>query len=733
MTLSVWRYAHLALAIFSFLFLASASITGAILGISAAYEKTPPYRIQDFNEILLTDIITVLRKEYPEITELTVDNNQFVTLQGTDNDGNTINAYINARTGKILGTPQKKSEFIQWITSLHRSLFLHDAGRLFVGITAFLLLLIALTGSILIIQRQRGLRRFFAKIIKDYFAQYYHVVLGRLMLIPILIIAISGTYLSMERFHLFPEQKIIHKIDEEIFEELPQKINIADFPAFRGVKLADVQKIEFPFIDDDPEEHYTLKLNDREIVADQFTGKVLSEIPYSSTSLLAALSLDLHTGQASAVWAIILTIASLNILFFIYSGFTMTLKRRATRIKNKLKPSESRYILLVGSENGSTLRFANTVHKQLLAHKKKSYIAELNNYAVFPEAEHIIIFTSTYGLGNAPSNAGKVAALIEKYPQNKSVNISVVGFGSKSYPDFCGYAIDIDAQLSAQNWAVPFLNLHTVDDKSPEQFTEWVKAWSQKSGLPLSTTPALYSQKPAGLQKMMVVDKIAIPDTDETFILTLRPGMRAKFTSGDLLAVYPDNDGRERLYSIGRSNGNIQLVVKHYPSGFGSGYLYNLKPGDVIKAGIFSNKSFHFPKKVPLIVMIANGTGIAPFLGMIEQNNKAEIHLYTGFRKETTITKHYQKFALEKIKKQQLTKFHIAFSREDNPLYVMDLIIRDSLFFANLLANGGCVMLCGSLAMQRDVEATLTTICLEKNGNDIMYYKNKNQILSDCY
>jgi len=733
MTLSVWRLAHLALAICSFLFLASASITGAILGISTAYEKVPSYRTDDFNAIRLSETLPALRKVFPEITELTVDNNEFVILQGTDRDGNDVHAYIDARTGKILGTPQKKSQFIQWVTSFHRSLFMHEAGRLIVGINAFLLLLIAITGSILIVQRQRGLRRFFSKIIKDNFVQYYHVILGRLLLIPILVIAVSGTYLSMDRFHLFPEQKIVHKFSNAIVEN-PVKKSSADFPAFKNILLSDVQKIEFPFIDDDPEEHYTLKLDNREVIVDQFSGEILSEVPYSATAVFANLSLDLHTGQASAVWAIILAIASLNILFFIYSGFAMTLKRREIRIKNKFRVSESDYILLAGSENGSTLLFANAIHKQLIAHKKKSHLTELNNYSVFPDAQHIIIFTSTHGLGDAPSNANKAISLIEKYPQTHPITISVVGFGSHSYPDFCGFARKLDEKLVGQPWAERNLEFHTVNDKSPQQFTDWVNAWNAKTGLPLSTTPAVYSHKPGNLQKMKVVNKIAVSDSDETFILTLTAGMQTKFASGDLLAVYPDNDSRERLYSIGKYKGNIQLAIKLHPSGFGSGYLNKLEPGDVIKAGIIRNASFHFPKKAPVIALIANGTGIAPFLGMLQENNrKTETHLYCGFRKETKIIRHYKTLTAEMVKAKRLTKFHMAFSREDNRSYVMDLIARDAHFFANLLSSGGTIMICGSVAMQRDVEAILTTICLEFSNNDFAGYKNNGQILTDCY
>ena len=219
---------------------------------------------------------------------------------------------------------------------------------------------------------------------------------------------------------------------------------------FKSILLADVQKIEFPF-SDDPEEYYIIELKDREIEVNQISGAVVSEKRFPMTTLLSDLSLDLHTGRASILWAIILGIASLNILFFIYSGFAMTLKRRSSRIKNKYKPEESKFILLVGSENGSTLRFANAIQKQLLAYGEKAFIAELNNYKTYPKAEHLLLFTSTHGSGDAPSNASKFTALLNKTEQKQKINVSVIGFGSKAYPDFCGYAREIDGLLAKQD------------------------------------------------------------------------------------------------------------------------------------------------------------------------------------------------------------------------------------------------------------------------------------------
>ena len=729
MTLSFWRYAHLALALFSSLFLILASTTGIILAVDAMQEKTLPYKIENFDTLTLGETLPILKKQYAEITELSVDHNQFVTLQAIDDDGNDINAYINPKTGKQLGTPIKKSEFIQWVTGLHRSLFLHETGRFFVGVISFLLLLIAISGFALVLNRQRGIRNFFSKVVKEYFAQYYHVVLGRIALIPILIIALTGTYLSLERFNFFMGKENKQKEKTEIVK--PSKEN--NNSVFATTHLSDVKKIEFPFTDD-PEEYYIIQLNDCEIEVNQVTGAVVTEKRSLMTVQLSDLSLNLHTGKTNGIWAFILALASINILFFIYSGFAITLKRRSSRIKNKFKANESKFILLVGSENGSSLRFANAILKQLIGHGEKAFIAELNSYTVFPKAEHIILFSSTHGLGDAPSNGGEFISLLKKYPQQQKINYSVVGFGSKAYPDFCEFAFEIDRQLATQTWAERLLDVQTVNDKSATEFVEWIKLWSAKTGIPLSTTPSLYNHVPKGLQKLMVLDKTLISEHEQTFILTLRANVRAKFSSGDLLAIYPANDTRERLYSIGNHSGNVQLVVKLHPHGLGSEFLNNLVPGNTIKARIINNKAFHFPKKVSKVAFISNGTGIAPFLGMIEQNKtKTETHLYAGFRMETETVSGYKKFTAEMIQKQKLQSFHLALSREAEHFYVMDLIKRDTDFFIDLLQQGGVIMICGSLAMQKDVEAILDKLCIERRIKSIADYKENGQLLTDCY
>jgi sulfite reductase (NADPH) flavoprotein alpha-component len=731
MTISIWRYSHFALAVSSFLFITLAAVTGIVLSFEPITGKVPSYKSDDFNKLSLAETIPVLNKSFSSITTVTVDANDFVVVKGKDSSKQLVEVYVDPGTGKVLGKPHPQSEFYQWVTSLHRSLFLHEVGRVFVGVTAFLLLLIALSGAILVIQRQRGWKRFFTRIVKDNFAQYWHVVLGRLSLIPIILIALTGTWLSLVRFDLIKEKKITHQVDIDHMKEEPA-LKPGDFPVFKQVQLADMKSIEYPF-SEFPEDYFTLKLKDREIVVNQFTGEKLSEIPYSTTTFLSHLSLDWHTGRVSVLWAIVLMIASLNILFFIYSGFAISLKRLKARTSNRSKADDCRFIILAGSENGSTMAFAKALHGQLIANGETSYFTELNNYRVFPKAEQLIILTSTYGVGDAPSNADRFMSLVKKYPQQHKVHFSVVGFGSHSYPDFCQFAFEVNNLLSVQDWAVPLLEIHTIEDKSPDQFNQWLVTWSQTVGLTGIALPETLKQKPSGLETLTVVSKTAVTNADEPFILRLKPSWRSKSVSGDLLAVYPADDYRERLYSIGKTGTHIQLCVKIHPQGLGSNYLYGLEPGDTIEARVVPNPHFQFPADTPAVIMISNGTGIAPFLGMIEQDNpQTECYLYCGFRYYLS----FEPFAAtmtEHIKANRLDGLHVAYSREGEKQYVKDLLVKDADFVAQTLSRGGVLMLCGSLSMQHDVIEWLETVCQEKNGQSISHYQSHGQVLMDCY
>lgn len=729
MIISIWRYSHLGLAVSSFLLLIIASVTGIILAFEPVMEQSKGYKADGFEQVTLSSVIPLLKEKYPNIQELAVDENDHVIIKYANNQGNDQRSYIDPVTGKISGTPQKKKAIFEWATDLHRSLFLHEAGRAIVGIASFLLILIAFSGAILIIQRQRSIRRFFSPIEKTGFAQYYHALFGRLSLPFILAIALTGTYLSVSRFIIKPQNAHAIVNTDNIKDE-PQ-IKLADFNFFKQTKLSSVQTVQFPF-SDFPEDYFTVKLHDRETAVNQFTGDLLAEQQYSKAYQFNNWNLKWHTGRSKPVWAIIMAISAAYILFFIYSGFVVMCNRKANTVKNKYKADECSIIILTGSENGTTYRFASSVYRQLLKQGKKVFLTDMDRYSVFPKATHLVIMTSTYGLGDPPSNAHHFIAKLEKVTQTQQIRFSVLGFGSRNYSRFCRYAYEADALLREQQWALPQMKVLTVDDHSPQDFSDWLTAWSQLNGFPLMMSRDLLKADQHKLKKLQVTNRSGT-GTDGAFLMSLKVTGGSKFVSGDLLAVYPKNDHRERLYSIGKVNKQIQLSIKLHPDGLGSSFLNTLNAGDILQARIIKNQHFHFPEKASSVVMIANGTGIAPFVGMINENNKAvPCYLYCGFRDQPAFSL-YEALLAENISTGQLQAFHLALSREGEKQYVTDLLKRDADLIWKTLSGGGVLMICGSLSMQKDVMELLDTICHTNSNNGVAFYKENGQVLTDCY
>lgn len=729
MIISIWRYSHLALAISSFLFLSLASVTGIFLAFEPVLQKSNDYKANRFDTITLAHAVPVLKEKFEDIHEIEVDDNGYVIIKYSDEKAGDIRVYVCPVTGEVLGTPKPQSPFFQWMTAFHRSLFLHETGRIIMGVTAFFLTLIAVSGIFLVVQRQNGWKHFFSTVEKTGFFQYYHVVFGRLSLFFILVIALTGTYLAIYRF-VPPPISIGTKIDEEAIREEPRRA-LSAFTAFRQTPLSRLQKLQYPF-SDFPEDYYYVQLKDKEFCLNQFTGDVLAEQTYTQDYQLANFSLRWHTGRSGILWALILAVTSGYILFFIYSGFAITLKRKRIRSKNKFNIAEAEIVVLVGSENGNTFRFADAVYTRLIEHGKKVYITDLDNYAIFPVARQLILMTSTYGQGEPPSNAKKFTEKLKLHPQWQDIQYTVVGFGSRSYPHFCKFAYDIDHLLEEQSWTKKMLPVHTINDLSPQDFSEWITAWTNLTGYQMLLPRELLTPSIRNLKKLRVVGKTPVNE-ENAFTIRLKAQQLKQTYSGDLLAVYPKNDHRERLYSIGKIDGEILLCLKLHEHGLGSGFIHGLQQGDTIKARLVKNSHFRFPKEARQLIMISNGTGIAPFLGMISENRKKiPIQLYCGFRTQPSFDL-YRSFLNEQIDKGTISHYHLALSRETELKYVSHHISKNRAEVWQVLKNGGSIMICGSLSMQHDVMRVLEEICDEHDSDAMTSFLDKGKILIDCY
>ena len=81
-----------------------------------------------------------------------------------------------------------------------------------------------------------------------------------------------------------------------------------------------------------------------------------------------------------------------------------------------------------------------------------------------------------------------------------------------------------------------------------------------------------------------------------------------------------------------------------------------------------------------------------------------------------------------------LTSFYTAFSQENKEtIYVQNIISMHAEFFANTLKKGNCIMICGSINMQKGVDRALEKITENNLNIPLEVFKENNQIQTDCY
>ncbi len=728
---SFWRYSHFLLAIVSALFLVIAAISGAILAVEPITEQAQPYAVTDLSKVKLSETIKVLQSTYNEVLDIEITAEHFVKASIVSINGDSKSIYINPIDGENLGDVVPQSPFFSFITNLHRSLFLKSIGRGFVGVVSFLLCFIAITGIFLLAQRQGGLKKWFTKVKETDTAQRYHVILGRWFLLPIVILATTGVYLSLEKFSLLPKDTTTHDWSS-ISNEASEKTEASEFSLFKKLSLNNIRKVTFPF-SDAAEDYFEIDLNDKALLIHQYNGTVVSELQYPFVTLASRLSLQLHTGRGSMLWSLVLLLSCLSLLFFIYSGISIRLKRskNTKSTVSKWTKGDAEYILLVGSETGTTYSFAKAFYKALENEGKTIHLATLNDYTTYEKATHLIIFTATYGDGDSPSNARKFESLLNTIQPIKHLQFSVLGFGSLLYPNYCSFAIKTNNLLNAHPNFKSITSLVKINDQSEIAFKSWVNQWNKNTGMNAKVLLPNTKHKTKKQQLFTVIEKTPL-NVDNTVLIRLRCNKKRRFQSGDLLNVIPPEATIVRQYSIAEIDGDILLSIKWHPNGVCSTYLCALNIGDTLSASIEKNETFHFPKQAPSVWLIANGTGIAPYLGMLNKQRKTPIRLLWGGRTEASFDC-YKDILKDSLLQDNIKDCLLAFSQVAHKTYVQDMLLKQQAEIAKAIKAGGVFMLCGSIAMQNSVLEVLEDITINQLQQPLSDFENNGQLLMDCY
>lgn len=182
----------------------------------------------------------------------------------------------------------------------------------------------------------------------------------------------------------------------------------------------------------------------------------------------------------------------------------------------------------------------------------------------------------------------------------------------------------------------------------------------------------------------------------------------------------------------GTTSATINAMMEASPEkfrGVSSGYLADLRPGQLAEVSIVRNESFRLPKNPSTpVIMIGPGTGLAPFRGFLqelrseaaEQQEHRQAMLFFGCRNEND---YLYRSELESSESSSAIELHVAFSRPNSnaskkpPQYVQDLLWENRYRVWQLLKVGAHIYVCGDgRYMAKDVDTTLCRIIVAESG-----------------
>ncbi|GAB2176347.1 PepSY domain-containing protein [Dongia sp. agr-C8] len=707
------------------------ALTGAILSINPALERASA-SVPATGEISVAALAGRVAAHYPEAERIVrkASGQVIVYYSGA---GAPKADVVDPWSGTALG-PYAPSKFTRWVTDLHRSLLLGDNGRLVAGLGAMAMLVLGVSGGIMLAQRLGGWRRVVGRI-RGSGTQRFHAEAGRFAVLALLLTALTGSYMSLVTLGIVPDGMS----DEAAF---PSAVNggkpspVADLAALKTIDLTDLRELTFPD-PTDPTDAYALTTAEGAGYVDAATGEMLSYLPHNLARRVYEAVYRLHTGEGMWWLGLVLGAAALTVPAMTGTGILVWLRRRQAtpRIRGNAQPAVADTIILVGSEGNSTWGFAATLHAALTAAGHRVHTAPMNRLqAGYRSARRMLILTATYGDGAAPASARQFLARLKSLDAPQNLPVAVLGFGDRQFPQFCQFAMDVEAALAAQGW--PRLHaLQTIDRQCVQSFARWGAEIGRCIGTPLKLAHTVSRPRTLSLELIERNDYGAEVQAP-TAVLRLKAagGRLPRFEAGDLLGVVPPGSTLPRFYSIASSSrdGILEICVRKHPGGLCSGLLHDLVPGDTVDGFIRVNPAFRPAAGKAPVILIGAGTGIGPLAGLIRANHRRRpMHLYFGARDPGSDYLYQSDLNIWR-EDRRLTRLTTAFSRAMDRAYVQDRVAADAEEIRALVARGAQIIVCGGRQMAQGLGLVLEEV-LAPLGLDTRALKAQGRYAEDVY
>ena len=707
--------------------------SGAVLSVAPVLDRAAAPVVAGMS---VADVAAKAADANPGITKLHRSPNGTISAS-VKGAGGFQTLRIDPATGKALGNAGPGG-LLDWVKELHRSFFLATAGHAVAGISAGVMVLMAVSGLFLLVLALGGWRRI-TKAPRSTGPRSWHTRIARSAAAGLLVSALTGAYMTLATFGMINDGQSL-QADFPATVAVGSALPVNRLTALQSVPLQDLRDLTFPAAGD-PTDAFLISTARGEGYVDQVSGRMLNWIPYGFARQAWEFIYKLHTGQGLWLVGLVLGLSALAVPVLAATGTTIWLGRRRAmpRLRHNARAAVADLVILVGSEGGTTWGFAAALLDALHKHGLKVHVAAMNDLPDCPAAGGMILMTATYGDGAAPASASRfldrLALAGQKLP------VAVLAFGDRMFPAYCGFGEALAQALEDAGWQ-SFLPFARVDRQSSADFNAWVQDLGGLLGLKLvpehhATLPPvteleLVSRQDYGAQ-------VQAPTAVLRFRVVRHAGWRGllsrapRFAAGDLLGVMAPGSDLPRLYSLAssRAEGYVEIAVRKMPGGLCSTWLNEADPGARIRAFVRPNPAFR-PQPNGPVILIAAGTGVGPMVGFLRGLRPGrEAALYFGAR-DPQSDYLYERDLTEGLSQGRLLRLVTAFSRAQDHAYVQDRLRQDAAHLRDQILRGGQVLVCGSIAMARAVAAEIEA-ALVPTGLTLVHLRASGRYLEDVY
>ena len=728
----MWRRFHSLIGLVLGILVTLVALSGAVLATKPVYEVVVSGASAD--DLSVADVLRNIAQSNPDA----VGERLVLTPSG---DWKFVYSERNRRQERIVdpqtgifAEERKEPALYVFMRTLHRSFFLGDNGRMITALAGAAMAVLLVSGVALFLRRVGGLRRSMSSI-QGRDSGALHSIVGRLTLVPLVVLSVSALYLSGLTFDLIQAGTGRAPAYPESIEELDSVLPW-DLHGLQSMQLASAEEIVFP-IPEDWFDVWAVKSTSAWVFFDQFTGDELSRDQLPLSARVYDFIMLLHTAEGAWPWAIVLFFSSLSVPFFFVTGTLVWWRNRKEgrgRIKNNASAGQAEVLIKVGSEGGATWGFARALHSALIDAGVPARVDSMNELrSEYPKARLMVVMASTYGDGDAPKTATGFLKRLKKFKPSAGMNHVTLAFGDKAFPDFCGYARRVDAALCDQIGPAA-LPIFEIDKQSAQAFAHWCDQLSDVLGVPLDVRYEAKKPKTTSLS-LETKSVFGADQGSQTAILRFAGTKIPDHRPGDLVQVYPPDSTVPRLYSLGsssRRDGFLEIMVRRVDGGLCSNWLCDLKHGEQIDIAISRNERFQMPTARKPVVMIGAGTGMAPFTGMIRHNRPGRpVDLFWGGRHPDSDAL-YGAEITDWLAQHRLARAERTWSRTDAGQYVQDRIRAERSHLIGRLRAGATIMVCGGTAMAAAVRDEFSALAAE-SGLSLDELKRRNRYLEDIY